>query len=421
MLTANREITSPAVRYYFDNLLPDNPQIRDRMRRRFAIRSADTFDLLEALGRDCVGAVQLLPEGAQPAGWNRIETDALKAADVEAILTSVTATGGPAGSPQQELRISIAGNQEKTALLKIGRTWYRPRGSTPTTHILKLPLGIIGGMNLDMTHSVDNEWLCAHLLAELGLPVASTEIGRFGDQRVLVVERFDRRWQSVGDADPKSTRFEPPASAWIARLPQEDFCQATGRSLEQKYETDGGAGIAEILGILARAERPEADRRTFALAQLCFWMLAAIDGHSKNFSIYHGRAGTFSLTPLYDVLSAWPVIGDAGSKIPLKRVKLAMALPGKRYELRDIQPRHFKQLADMLGDDELWPKMLALAERVPQAIGRVEARLPKDFAASVWTSVTKGLKQQAKTFRAPGHRPDREIMGIRIFTSTPSR
>ena len=72
-VTASREITGPLVRNYFDNLLPDNPGIRERLRRRFQVRSVDTFVLLEAIGRDCVGAVQLLPPGMMPIGWDRVE------------------------------------------------------------------------------------------------------------------------------------------------------------------------------------------------------------------------------------------------------------------------------------------------------------------------------------------------------------
>ena len=403
-VTPDGVITSAAVGHYFDNLLPDDPRIRERLRIRFATRSAEPFDLLEALGRDCVGAVQLLPEGQTPENWNRIVADPLTERQIETILTAVPTAAAPQQGTQQgeeDLRISIAGGQEKTALLRIGNAWYRPRGVTPTTHILKLPLGIVGGLRLDLTHSVDNEWLCAALLGELGLPVAKTEIGRFGAHRVLVVERFDRRWQNIGTANPGAARFRPPAGAWIARLPQEDFCQATGVDHAHKYESDGGPGITQILGILARAENPQEDRRTFALAQLAFWMLAAIDGHAKNFSIFHHRGGGYALTPLYDVLSAWPVIGNGANRLPLKKVKLAMALRGggrPHYRLAEIQPRHFRELAASLADPALWPAMQQLAQQVPEAIRRVEARLPRDFAMPVWERITAGLKRQASAF-----------------------
>jgi serine/threonine-protein kinase HipA len=101
----------------------------------------------------------------------------------------------------------------------------RPKGTTPTTHILKLPIGT-GGGGIDLTTSVENEWLCAEILHEYGVPVAKCSMDRFGDQQVLVVERFDRRMSADG--------------SWIVRVPQEDLCQATGVPSDRKYEADGG-------------------------------------------------------------------------------------------------------------------------------------------------------------------------------------
>lgn len=77
-------------------------------------------------------------------------------AEVERLLRSVTAEPLPGTNDDpEELRISIAGAQEKTALLCQHGKWFRPRGATPTTHILKLPFGIAGGgLQLDMSESV---------------------------------------------------------------------------------------------------------------------------------------------------------------------------------------------------------------------------------------------------------------------------
>ena len=273
-------------------------------------------------------------------------------------------------------------------------------GSTPTTHILKLPLGLVGNRKLDLSHSVDNEWLCAELLKELGLPVANTDIGQFGDQRVLIVERFDRRWQNVGDGDPRAANFEPLKETWIARLPQEDFCQVAGLPHTKKYENEGGPSMRDILDVLARAESPASDQRHFILSQLAFWMLAATDGHAKNFSIYHHRGGGFGLTPLYDVLSTWPVVGKRADQLDIHELKLAMALRGKKahYKIVEIQPRHFQTLADQYPDAEAWPAMIELAGRVEGAIEAVERRLPKGFAPAVWVPIFKGMLKQAKSF-----------------------
>jgi serine/threonine-protein kinase HipA len=350
--------------------------------------------LLEAIGRDCVGAVQLLPEGEEPKGWDRLNVRRLEPMEIEAILRAVPTISS------DDFRISLAGAQEKTALTKIGRHWYKPLDSTPTTHILKLPLGLVGNRRLDLSHSVDNEWLCAMLLKELGLPVANTDIGQFGDQRALIVERFDRRWQNVGDGDPRAATFEPPGDTWIARLPQEDFCQVTGRPHTAKYENEGGPSMHDILNELTRAEHPASDQRLFMLSQLVFWMLAATDGHAKNFSIYHRRGGGFGLTPLYDIVSTWPVVGKRADQLDLHELKLAMALRGQNthYKVVEIQPRHFRALADTYPNARAWPAMIELAGRVERVIEAVERLLPKGFAESVWAPVSKGMLEQAKSF-----------------------
>jgi serine/threonine-protein kinase HipA len=180
-MTSDAAITSDAVGFYFDNLLPDSQSIRDRIRARFATHSASTFDLLEAIGRDCVGAVQLLPEGEEPRGWDRLEVQRLKPKEIGAVLRSVPTSSAPllSGSDSRDdFRVSLAGAQEKTALTKIGRHWYKPLGATPTTHILKLPLGLVGNRRLDLSHSIENEWLCATLLEDCGANQNQSGIAR---------------------------------------------------------------------------------------------------------------------------------------------------------------------------------------------------------------------------------------------------
>ncbi len=382
------EITGPAVAHWFDNLLPDNERIRDRLRRRFRTASSGAADLLAALGRDCVGAVQLLPAGQTPPPVQTITSDPLGEADVEKILVGVTSSE-PASDDHEDLRISIAGAQEKTALLRIGQAWHRPLGATPTTHILKLPLGLVGNMRADMSTSVENEWLCARILQALGFTVAATEMGRFGKQKALVVERFDRRTVMGGQ--------------WIARLPQEDFCQAMAIPWQNKYESDGGPGIADCLALLSGSEQPDADKLQFVLAQLAFWLMAATDGHAKNFSIFLGPLGRYRLTPLYDVLSVWPIIGNGESQLSPRRAKLAMALRSKNahYHLHEIQARHWQRLAEQSGVLGAFGKMQDLVDRVPAALDQVEAQLPEGFpVGKVWVPIRRGMLAHATKFKA---------------------
>lgn len=389
-VTASREVRGDVVAHYFDNLLPDNDRIRERLRRRFGTRGTDAFSLLEAIGRDCVGAVQLLPQGTEPIGWNRVDCEPLSERQIAEILRAVPGHAGP-GAPLQDdylFRISIAGAQEKTAFTRHRGRWCRPHGATPTTHIFKLPLGLVGGSRrVDLSDSVQNEWVCAQIVAELGLPVAPTTMARFGEEDVLVVERFDRAWMDGG--------------TWIARLPQEDFCQALGVPPRLKYEADGGPGMAKCLQLLAGSADPQQDRLAFQLTQLAFWLMAATDGHAKNYSIFLQPGDSYVMTPLYDILSMWPYFGKSPNRFNRKQAGLAMAMRAKNahYKLETIQPRHWHQLAMKHGGPTVWEAMQALVERVETALSAVEKRLPKGFPGSTWEAISTGMRAEARRFR----------------------
>ena len=389
-VTASREVRGDVVAHYFDNLLPDNDRIRERLGRRFGTRGTDAFSLLEAIGRDCVGAVQLLPQDTEPIGWNRVDCAPLSERQIAEILRAVPADAGP-GMPRQDddlFRISIAGAQEKTAFTRHKGRWCRPHGATPTTHIFKLPLGLVGGSRrVDLSDSVQNEWVCAQIVAELGLPVAPTTMARFDGEDVLVVERFDRAWMDGG--------------TWIARLPQEDFCQALGVPPRLKYEADGGPGMAKCLQLLAGSADPQQDRLAFQLTQLAFWLMAATDGHAKNYSNFLQPGDSYVMTPLYDILSMWPYFGKGPNRFNRKQAGLAMAMraTNAHYKLETIQPRHWHQLAMKHGGPAVWEAMQALVERVEPALAAVEQRLPKGFPGRTWEAIATGMRAEARRFR----------------------
>jgi serine/threonine-protein kinase HipA len=379
----NQAHQGEAVRNYFSNLLPDSQPILERLAQRFKTGSTEAFDLLTEIGRDCVGALQIVPAGQEPGNPLVIEGVALDDAGVARELAAAISSGARPGEPDDPapFRISLAGAQEKTALLRVGQQWLRPTGATPTTHILKLPLGLVGNQKLDLRDSVENEWLCALLLAAYGLPVAPCELGNFDGTRALIVERFDRRWT----ADDKA----------LLRLPQEDMCQAMGTSPLLKYEADGGPGMDRILALLASSGQRERDRETFFRAQLLFWLLCAPDGHAKNFSIHIGARGAFTMTPLYDVLSAYPMLGAGPNQINPHKIRLAMAVRGKNphWKMRDVLRRHWNEVARRHGVAESADALIAEIVRItPAVIARVGARLPAQFPAHVADSIFAGLQ-----------------------------
>jgi len=229
------------------------------------------------------------------------------------------------------------------------------------------------------------------ILKAYGLPVANCECVQFDGMKALAVERFDRTWwhSDIGDR-------------WIVRLPQEDMCQVKGLPPQAKYEADGGPGMASILASLEGSMARDADRLTFFQAQVIYWLLCAPDGHAKNFSVFLRPGGRYQLTPLYDVLSAYPVLGNGPGKLSPFKVRLAMAVRSKNahWRMRDILRRHWLAVGERHGvvtvdgrgaqyviDD--------LVARTPGVVETVRKSLPRDFPEQLADSILTGLQAAA--------------------------
>ena len=378
MSPAGRLYKGSIVKNYFENLLPGNDKIRERIQQRFSTPSQSPFDLLSEIGRDCVGALQLLPDGETPGDIKRIESEAVSEEDIESILINTPVFGQH--QDDDDLRISIAGAQEKTALLLHEGKWMKPRGATPTTHILKLPIGRHRDHDIDLTMSVENEWLCAQVLEAFGIKTATCWPAVFGKQKVLVVERFDRKLSRDG--------------TWLMRLPQEDMCQARGLSSEMKYEKNRGPSVESIMDLLLGSSSAEADRAAFFKTQVIFWLLCAIDGHAKNFSIFLEPQGGYRLTPIYDVLSAYPVLGNGPGLLQEKKAKMAMALVGKNrhYKWSELQRRHLESTAKACGVEVSGKTLIDdLIATTSEVITQVTAKLPVGFPELVAKPILDGL------------------------------
>ncbi len=385
-------LQGPRVAHWFDNLLPESTTRRKRLAERFAT-GTDAFDLLHAIGRDCAGALQLLPDDETPSGVDRIEGVTLKDTDVERHLLEVALDAGPGTrrGANDDFRFALSGMQAKTALLRWSGRWFKPRGSTPSTHILKLPLGLVGSRRADFSGSVDNEWLCLQLLRAYGLEVPNAEILTFGSQRVLAVERFDR----IVSRDGRR----------LLRRVQEDFCQATATPSRNKYEHQGGPDLETLFRLTEQSIERERDLRTLMAAQILFWMLRAPDGHAKNFSLHlmPGSSGRFRLAPLYDVMSALPVMGQAADQWRWEELKLALSVSGRHphFAMHGIRRRHFNATAKKLGfgpDAEVLVQ--DLVERTPAVVAQVQAQLPAGFSQKVADRIFNGVLESARTLGA---------------------
>lgn len=376
-------ISGDRVHNFFDNLLPDSTAIRRRIQARVRASSSDSFDLLWHIGRDCVGAMQLLPEEFDSVDVRTIAGKAVSDPEMAEILTNYRTM--PLGMGEEDgFRISLAGAQEKTAFLRFDGRWHQPTGVTPTTHIFKLPMG--KNAQMDLSDSVENEWLCHLLLKEFSVPVASSYIWRCGDTKALVVDRFDRKPSSDG--------------SWIIRIPQEDLCQALGVAPALKYEKDGGPGIREVMDLLRGSQNRSEDSRLFMKCQFIFWLLAAIDGHAKNFSIFLEQEGRYALTPAYDVISVHPVMREGG--LPPQRAKMAMAQRGRKphYAWERIKYRHWLNTARLCGypQEQMEGIISEVLETMDSAIERTARQVGGGEVELVAEAIFAGMQQSREMF-----------------------
>ncbi|WP_395753716.1 type II toxin-antitoxin system HipA family toxin [Prosthecobacter sp.] len=370
-----------AVTAFFENLLPDSETLRRRVAEKVGAEGTDSYSLLSRIGRDCVGALQFVPEGYDVAGdTTRIDGQPVSDREIEKILTNLSEA--PLGMDQdQDFRISVAGAQEKTALLFHEGKWWKPHGTTPTTHLFKKQLGRLPN-GLDLSSSVENEFYCLKLVAAFGLLANEVKMQHFGKTKALVIERFDRMRMKDGR---------------LLRIPQEDCCQALSVAPTRKYQTEGGPGMVEILTLLKGSDRPAEDQKHFLKAQVLYWLLGATDGHAKNFSVFLGPGGRFNLTPAYDVLTAQPCL--QARQLHKKQMRLAMFVGDSRhYRMDYIQGRHFIQTTVRAGlPAALAEEVLAdVAGRAEAALSAVEKQMPAGFPEEIHDAVQRGFRERMR-------------------------
>ncbi|EHD7093825.1 autotransporter outer membrane beta-barrel domain-containing protein [Escherichia coli] len=206
------------------------------------------------------------------------------------------------------------------------------------------------------------------------------------------IEAFDRRWNAERTV--------------LLRLPQEDMCQTFGLPSSVKYESDGGPGIARIMAFLMGSSEALKDRYDFMKFQVFQWLIGATDGHAKNFSVFIQAGGSYRLTPFYDIISAFPVLGGTG--IHISDLKLAMGLnasKGKKTAIDKIYPRHFLATAKVLRFPEVQMHEILsdFARMIPAALDNVKTSLPTDFPENVVTAVeTNVLRLHGRLSREYG-------------------
>lgn len=322
---------------FLRGLLPDNDIVLQRWAHRFGVSPRNAFALIREVGVDCAGAVQFVPEERLQGG--RSDSIAWLTDDDVAtrlrLLREDVSAGRLAGDAGQ---LSLAGAQPKTALLFDGQRWGVPSGRTATSHILKPALPNLEG-------HVENEHVCLNLARAFGMPAARSEARMFGDQQAIVVERYDRvDIRTMADAQMFTSFAE---TVPVYRVHQEDLCQALSLHPSRKYQSDGGPGPAEVVGLLRsvvsagqpRSKEAAASRAvsaivedvtTFRDALIFNWLIGGTDAHAKNYSLLLGGRGLVRLAPLYDIATAlvYPHLD------PMK-ARMAMRIGGE-YRLEHI-------------------------------------------------------------------------------------
>lgn len=265
------------VRNWFGNLLPEGP-VREAIAARLRIPVWDDFEILAAIGGECAGAVSIAAPGrvaAQPLNES-LDMETLLAAQVD---ESGEASLALIGTPR---RLSLAGAQDKIAVVLGADGSIRlPAIGEITTHILKPDSLRIRGLR-------DLEAFGLALARAIGLAVAPSSLVVVAGHKALLVERYDR---SLGE------------NGHLARMHQEDFCQALGYPSELKYEARGGPTLAMCADMIRQRLR----LGPVAVQAFLDWVIFNVvignaDAHAKNLALLCDLEGRRRLAPFYDLV-----------------------------------------------------------------------------------------------------------------------
>lgn len=352
-----------STRPFFAGLLPEG-QMRQLIARQVQVSSQNDFALLDHIGGECAGAVTILGSGQMAPSPNRNnDVRWLSGNDVVAILDELPRRPMLAG--KDGLRLSLAGAQDKLPVVFDGVRIGLPLNGAPSSHILKPPIQAVAD-------SVVNEGYCMALADAMRLRPAKSKIHVVLDRPFLLVERYDRIVDAVGQRQ---------------RVHQEDFCQALGLVPELKYQNEGGPDLPRCFDLVRRMTRPSAPQVLRLLDYVIFnALIGNHDAHAKNFSLlYSGK--TPALAPLYDALST--------AVYPTLTPKMAMKI-GSKYKFSEVEARHWMQFAEGVGLTKSQSKrrILELARSLPTTARQLQSDARYGFSGNTVVEQINGLIEQ---------------------------
>ena len=314
-----------AVEAYIDGILPDDPAVRQRIARLHGVNARNPFSLLTAVGLDCGGGVQFIPEKS-----DSLITETITPISKEQIgqrLEKITGEQPPSWQSPDE-HWSLNGAHDKLAVRFTNGQWYEAEGKAATTHIIKPGVS-------SLHEQAFNEYICLNTAKKLGIPVAQSDYCLFGGIPAIVSERWDR----IVD--------NSVAPAIVKRIHQEDLCQAMSVTTDQKYESEGGPGATDIVHFMRDNGLPEDSVHLFFKALVFNYIIAGGDAHAKNYAILEPIDGTPHLAPLYDIASYFAYDTQR------KERKLAMRIGGE-YSWERIDLRHWHRFAEACTGQSDW-------------------------------------------------------------------
>ena len=279
-------IISPEIKLdattYVAGLLPDSPHHRETLIHELGLLDDDTdFALISRMGRDNAGALCIIPDGEVMPDI-RPDVEWLTIPELAEHVRSLPRRPLLLDD-EQGIVLSLAGVNDKAAVVvKNGRIGL-PRNGYPSTHIIKIDIH-------GLEDSIKTEHFGLMLARSVGLRAPKARIYEAEDQTFMLMARYDRTFN--GDNQP-------------IRLHQEDFCQALGFHPKQKYERHGGPGWPEVFKIMSRCVNPT-EARAELLRNFAFqFLFGNPDAHAKNYSVlYSGDAGSLYPAPIYDLNNA---------------------------------------------------------------------------------------------------------------------
>ena len=280
--------TPTQTKNFFEGLLPEG-FTRRTVAQWMHVAEEDYLSILHGLGRECLGALCITAEGEESeASYEPITAQQVRQLAAEGATKSAELV--------TKAHLSLTGASGKAGLYYDAEhgEWYLPRGSAPSTHIVKQ-----SHVRLDAI--VTNEQLALQTAARCGIETAKSFIINTGageDRDVLLAtERYDRRFVPEGLRIGTLPRPQ--------RLHQEDFAQALGIPAAEKYEREGQHHLRDMFALLRRASSdPIADQMKLWDLLVFDWLIGNTDAHVKNFSLlYSPNQKSIRLAPAYDIVS----------------------------------------------------------------------------------------------------------------------